>query len=403
MRMKDGTLKRMIRATRFALAIVAASVLGSLAAPALAEPPNAKSTPVYVLSIWTDDSDDQADALTQALRSRVRQAQGWSLLETGQSFETLAIALKCPAKPDAPCLQRIGDQLHADHYVWGTMAKKKGGEVSANLHLWSRGKGDAEATEAYSDNLKDASDESLKGVAGRLFGKMTGSGTAGTLVVHAGGASGTVLVDGVEKATLDNGLARVDVPSGAHSIAVRVPGYDAATQSTSVAADSEQDVTFALTPTPPPAPVDTGPKSAFPTRKVLGYSALVAGAGLLVAGGIETINWLNDNSTSNDDRNHIPAPGQPGGISDVCSNEVNSYAIDACKRSKDAVTVSTLGWVFGGVGAVLVGTGVWLLTTDHPSAERPRDGAARANPRPSFDVLPLVGTRGGSVDLRMKF
>ena len=79
-----------------------------------------------MLSLWTDDADDQADALTQALRSRVRQAQGWSLLETPQSFETLAIALKCPPKPDAPCLQRIGDQLHADHYVWGTMARKKG-------------------------------------------------------------------------------------------------------------------------------------------------------------------------------------------------------------------------------------------------------------------------------------
>jgi hypothetical protein len=392
----------MIRATRFALAIVAASVLVALATPALAEPPNAKATPVYILSIWTDDADDQADALTQALRSRVRQAQGWSLLETTQSFETLAIALKCPAKPDAPCLQRIGDQLHADHYVWGTMAKKKGGEVSADLHLWSRGKGDSEAAEAYSDNLKDASDESLKGVAARLFGKMTGTGAAGTLVVHAGGASGTVLVDGVEKAALDNGLARVDVPAGAHSILVRVPGYDTATQSASVTAGSEQDLTFALTPTPQ-ARVDTSPKSAFPVRKVLGYSAIIAGAGLLVAGGVETINWLHDSNTSNDDRNHIPAPGQPGGVSDVCANEVNSYAVDACKRSKDAVTVSTLGWVFGGVGAVLVGTGIWLVTTDHPSTEGSRDGAARANPKPSFDVLPLVGTRGGSVDLRMKF
>src|SRR3982074_2030081 len=49
-----------------------------------AEPPVSKATPVYVLAIWTDDADDQADALTQALRSRVRQAQGWALLQTAQ-------------------------------------------------------------------------------------------------------------------------------------------------------------------------------------------------------------------------------------------------------------------------------------------------------------------------------
>ncbi|HEY8089040.1 MAG TPA: hypothetical protein VIF09_14370, partial [Polyangiaceae bacterium] len=142
---------------RLALALLAATAAGAVSHPAHAEPPSAKATPVYVLSLWTDDADDQADALTQALRSRVRQAQGWSLLETPQSFETLAIALKCPSKPDAPCLQRIGDQLHADHYVWGTMAHKKGaGEVTADVHLWSRGKGDAETNESFTDNLKDA-------------------------------------------------------------------------------------------------------------------------------------------------------------------------------------------------------------------------------------------------------
>ncbi|MGD0524874.1 MAG: hypothetical protein ABSE49_07015, partial [Polyangiaceae bacterium] len=110
----------MTRAARVAFGLIAAAAAMGSVGTAHAEPPNARATPVYVLSIWTDDADDQADALTQALRSRVRQAQGWSLLETSQSFETLSIALKCPPKPDAACLQRIGDQLHADHYVWGT-------------------------------------------------------------------------------------------------------------------------------------------------------------------------------------------------------------------------------------------------------------------------------------------
>src|ERR1019366_8742250 len=123
----------MTRATRLALALLAATpTTMALSRPARAEAPNTKAQPVYVLTLSTDDSDDQAEALTQALRSRVRTVQGWSLLESAQSFDTLAIALKCPPKPDAGCLGRIGDQLHADHFTWGTLAKgPKPGEVTA--------------------------------------------------------------------------------------------------------------------------------------------------------------------------------------------------------------------------------------------------------------------------------
>src|ERR1700722_1454117 len=139
----------MNRATRLAFTLLAASSALALPGAAWADAPSAKAQPVYVLSLSTEDSDDQADALTQAMRSRVRQSHGWSLLETPQSFETLAIALKCPPKPDAPCLQRIGDQLHADHFVWGTLSKGGPGQVKATLHMWTRGKSDVEATNSY--------------------------------------------------------------------------------------------------------------------------------------------------------------------------------------------------------------------------------------------------------------
>src|SRR5271167_3344141 len=165
----------MKRALRFAFALSAASAV-VLPRAALAEAPSAKAQPVYVLTLTTEDSDDQADALTQAIRSRVRQSQGWSLLETSQSFDTLSIALKCPPKPDAGCLQRIADQLHADHFVWGTLAKGGSGQVKAVVHLWTRGKSEVEANTAYSDNLKDPSDESLRTIATTLFGSLSGTG-----------------------------------------------------------------------------------------------------------------------------------------------------------------------------------------------------------------------------------
>lgn len=393
----------MTRATRFALGLLAASAFGAVPRSAHAEPPNAKATPVYVLSIWTDDSDDQADALTQALRSRAREAQGWSLAETTQSFETLAIALKCPSRPDPPCLQRIGDQLHADHYVWGTMSKKRGapGQVRADVHLWARGKGDTEAIETYSDNLRDASDESLRTVAARLFGKLTGTSAAGTLVVHAGSGGGSVLVDGARKAALENGVARVDLPSGTHTVSVSVPGFDAASQSAAVPVGTEEDMTFTLSPSQPVPESASG--SSFPVRKVLGYSSLVAGVGMLVAGGVEGMRWLNDKNDSHDIRRSFSSS-----ITDVCnaSQQLASgqpqKAIQACNDSKDAVTASALAWVFAGVGAALVGTGVWLVTGDHGSGEGSAS-AATASSKPKVDVVPLLGLQGGQLDVRVTF
>jgi hypothetical protein len=377
------------------VALLATAALASVPRTAKAEPPSARATAVYVLTIWTEDADDQADALTQSLRSRVRQAQGWSLLETNQSFETLAIALKCPAKPDAACLTRIGDQLHADHYVWGTMGKKKG-EVTADMHLWSRGKGDEAVVETYSDNLKDASDESLKQIASKIFGRLTGGVTGGTLVVHAGTGSGRVFVDGVEKAALEGGVARVDIGSGPHTVAVRVPGFEAHAQQTSVPVGAEQEVTFALA-SASAAPVESDTHSAFPIRKVLTYSALVAGSGLLVGSAVEAGIWVSDSNKSHDDRTQVPA-----NVTDVCAAEVNQFAQDACHKSKDAVTASTLAWVFGGAGAALLGTGLVLMMTDHGSSEPGHDAGTAAS-KPRVDVLPLVGARGGAVDVRVTF
>jgi hypothetical protein len=387
----------MTRAARVAFGLIAAAAAMGSVGTAHAEPPNARATPVYVLSIWTDDADDQADALTQALRSRVRQAQGWSLLETSQSFETLSIALKCPPKPDAACLQRIGDQLHADHYVWGTMGKKKTpGEVTAEMHLWSRGKPEGDGSESYSENLKDASDESLRQIATRLFGKVTGGVAGGTLVVHAGTGGGWVTVDGVDKGTLDGGVARVDVGGGAHTIGVRVPGFESPAQSATINVGTEQELTFPLAPAA--APVDTTSHSSFPLRKVATYSALVVGAGLLVVGGVEGLAWINDSNASKTDRGSVPPS-----VTDVCKTGINPQAVDACQKSKDAVTVSSLGWTFAGVGAALVATGFVLMVTDHGSSDSSRDATTPPAAKTKVDVVPLMGSRGGGVDLRVTF
>ncbi len=363
----------MMRATRFAFSLlVATALVGPMSVgTAFAEPPSAKAQPVYVLSIQTDDADDQADALTQALRSRVRQAQGWSLLESPQSFEMLSIALKCPARPDAGCLQRIGDQLRTDRYLWGTMVKRPAGQVTADLHMWTRGKGDQDVAEAYSDNLKDASDESLRGVATRLFAKLTGGVTGGTVVVHAGSGKGTVLVDGVERGALDGGMARVDVPSGSHSITVRVPGFETQSQTANVAMAGDQDVNFTLNPAaaPPPEPAP-GPSA----RKVGEWTAIAVGGALLATGVVMGVKWVVDYNHGKDLQNQVSSNNR-----DACQTQDSTQAQQLCQTSHTVTTDYTLGWIFGAAGAATLGTGVLLLMTDHSA----KDEAPSGRPGPA--------------------
>ncbi len=402
-----------------AFAVLAASLL-ALASPraARAESPNSKAVPIYVLSILTDDADDQAEALTQALRNRVKQAQGWSLLETPQSLETLTIALRCPPRPDAPCLQRIGDQLHSDHYVWGALAKKKGGEVSAEVHFWTRGKPQVDVTETFSDNLKEAGDEGLKTVAAKILGQLTGAaassgggggggaaaeGPTGALVVHAGEAGGTVLVDGVEKGTLEAGEVRIEIPEGSHKVGVRVPGFQSQSLTTSIKAGSEQAVSFALAPghdTEEASEAESTPSKPFPVRKVLAYSALGAAAVLLTVAAVEGLGWMADKNDNDNLRASIPSS-----VTDACAPvppgaSYADAAKKACADSNEAKDKSTIAWVTGVAGLAVGGAGVWLLTTDHPSDTTP---AARASTRPRVGLTPVLGAHEGGLRLKVQF
>ena len=57
-----------------------------------------KPVMIHVIALDSDDSsEDQADALTSALRVRVRNAPSLQLAESNQSLATLLPALKCPS------------------------------------------------------------------------------------------------------------------------------------------------------------------------------------------------------------------------------------------------------------------------------------------------------------------
>jgi hypothetical protein len=126
--------------------------------------------PVVVVDLDFDDaSEDQADALTAALRSRVDNTPGWRLESQRPSMTTLLPALSCPRPPDASCLDRIGKLLEVDHYFWGTVTKAPAPhDVVAEIHYWGRGEVERVARETYSENLTDQNDDALRRVAAQL-------------------------------------------------------------------------------------------------------------------------------------------------------------------------------------------------------------------------------------------
>jgi PEGA domain len=385
----------LVRRVRLVLLVLGFTLgLGVATRPARADAPNPRAQGIYVLDIDSDDAEDQAEALTLALRWKVRQAQGYSLLETTQSLETLIVALKCPSKPDADCLRKIGDQLKADRFIWGYLVKQGGAQVRADLRLWTRGHPDVTATETYAENLKDPNDDALRKIAARAFGRLLGVGTTGSLVVHTPGVeSAQVFVDGQPKGNVEHGAAKLDVPAGTHTIEVRAEGYQPASQSVEMQAGGEGEITLTLGQKPAEqvdlhisAPSVSG-------RRLASYILLGVGVAAGIAAGVEGILFLGQKSSLQDDEKGIP-----NSVTDVCTTTTQGGATyggpgsQACSDYNAASGSRTRAFIFGGAAAALIITGGILLLTDKP---------AESSPAAAFS--PFVGPGGGGVMARGQF
>jgi hypothetical protein len=380
-----------MRAPRRALAwaTTAAFLCGTSAA--LAAEPGPDTLPINVIAIQTPDADDQAEALTKALRTAVRGMPGWSLGEGDYSFEVLTLSLKCPEPPDANCQSRVADQIKADRYVWGTL-KKKGKAtkmVSGELHLWVRGKGTSAWPIEYSSNLTDQNDDSLRRIAIEAIDKLTGGPPKGPLKVHAGGVAGQVFIDGQPVGALKSGEGTFMAPSGPHKVTVKAVGY----------ADYEAQVVIR----PKGAPtelsatlVQSSGGSKLNAKRIGGFAALGAGVAMGVVGLISAVQVNSAQGALNPD-----LTGQPDSF-DICDSSTygkhtpplaasvydQKYA-GACGKGK---TFQTLQIAMFPLAAVAGGVGIFLIAT-----------SGKSPPKTGWTVQPNVGLSGGTVDFTYKF
>lgn len=384
---------------RFAtpLGLAAAMAILGAAGPSHADPPGPNALPIQVISIKTEESDAQADALTAALKAEVRRLSGWSLAEGDYSLEVLTLALRCPSPPDAACEMRIADEIKSDRYIWGTLDEVPGNKVAGKLHLWTRDHGQTSVDVSFSSNLTEAGDDGLRKVVRDALAQLTGGPPKGSVKISAGDVDGQIFVDNEPSGSIKGGSATIIVPVGSHRIEVRASGYANTTGQVSVTPNGS----VALDLVPIPAETGGGHKTNF--RRIGAYSALAAG-GVLAVGGVYSA--LKVNSINNDEGYSQYRKAMPKGAS-VC-DEANSGtqapgSIGAASASEvsdmcsQASTFQALQWVFLGLSAVSVGAGTYLLVTE-PPAEQPSD-----TPAARVQVLPAAGRGSGGVDVRLIF
>ena len=316
---------------------------------AFASEPGPDTLPINVVAIQTNDADDQAEALSKALRYAVRQTHGWSLASGDYSLEVLSLSLKCSDPPNADCQSRIADQIKTDRFIWGTLAKN-GAEVHGVLHLWVRGKGTAIANIDYSANLTEANDEALRRVASDAVIQLTGGPPRAPLHVRAGAVGGQVFVDGQPIGALKAGEGTFSVPVGPHKVTVKAIGYlDVEGQ---VIVSTTSPAVIALTMLP------DGFSKPLSPRFLGGLGAV----GLGVASGITgVISSVQVNNVMNNGQ-FTAYRQQHSASSYVCApaSAPPSNIVSLCNTGK---TFQAMEIVFYPLAAVATGFGLYLMAT----------------------------------------
>jgi hypothetical protein len=339
---------------RAGLGFLVSATIGLAGRAALADPPGKNALPVHVVAIKSDSSYDQADALTAAIRSRVRALRGYSLGEGDFALEVLMLGLKCGDVADEPCQLKMGNQIHADRYVWGTVEHAQSNkQVVADLHVWVRGQPPASTRITYSDNLTAPGDESLRRLVDDALKKLLNANSP---------AEKPVVAPLPTRVTLTPPLATTTTVE---------PGTDTST---------------------PASPTVS-------TRRIVGWAGVGLG-GFFLASGLYSLVRVHD--VASNDRYSLYLSGFHSNVNacDQANAKISVTIPGAATPTEmrdlcsELSTFQTLEVVFFGAAAIAAGTGIFLLATDSSS----RTAAA-----PPVQVGASAGPNGGNVQVKVRF
>lgn len=380
------------------LLCAALAVASAAATPAWAAPPGPGVSQLHVLEFATDDADDQAKALTLALKARVKASKDYALADGDHALGIFLAQFKCGDVPDVTCQTKIADKLGAERYIWGTL-RKSGNQITADLHLWQKGQAEVRQQFTYADTLTEPLDPSLQRLADQMLNKLTSFGKVGTVkLVAPQSLDGELFVDGQSQGKFTNGQSELTLPIGEHRFEVRSGGKLLAQGAGKVSPTTTLDIEL--------APVKGGEQSAGPGKpaswkRPVGYAGVGVGGALLLGGvySLFKVNSINKNEGfdayrkgfgPNDD---VCDMAERGRVSSKAGAANPSEVKDFCSSGK---TFTTLQYVLFPVGALAAAAGAYLIVTS-------KEGGDATTAKRRLEVLPSAGPQGGGVDLRVTF
>lgn len=381
--------------------------------PAHAQPGNA---PLAVLGLETSDGAPAtvANTITDALRQRVSAAKGFKLVP-GKDLMEVKLIFSCP--DEAPsCMAQAAKSLGAEKLIFGSVKRAADGYL-VTLKMLDVAKARVDAWVAEQIARTQATAPGVRGPVQKWFATLTGAGSSGSIRITADVVGASVLLDGLPVGvTTEDPLELGSIPTGRHEIVISKPGYEPMRKDVNVVGGDTVNISAALgESTPPPmandlpglggeAPAAAPDSDDRSGLKIATWATLGAGALALALGakfGLDVLGYDEDL----DPFRRFPCEdgtkrcSETGEELDPLTNEDRARVEQI---QSDADSAETLQYVGYGVGAVLVGTGVYLFyrayVEDGPGDEPEGQSLSRR-----LQIAPTVNHCGGGLQARFTF
>jgi hypothetical protein len=360
---------------------------------------------VEVLSFSSNDAVDEAGALTDAFKHALVAAPGVSDHGKSHALEAVALTAGCDDPMAAACGPKLAAEIKHDKFIYGTVKKTPPNKITATLTFYNAGQVKTVAkTYDAGPVAKDGASPELKKIAtDALFALMGGAPKGKVDITVSGPAAnenGELFENGQSLGALTAGKGSVELPSGSHTLELRVKGFSSTTGVVEVT-PSGATLTLAPVRMVAPTPIDW--------QLYGGIAAVGVGVVFLGLGVSKSLDVKNaqDNATFTSYRQRWPSSEgdtcarakegkeSPTGVADT------KLAADVSKICDDASSAQTSQFVFYGLGTVLAIGGVVLIATDKGAAKDGKPGTDKTALR--LDLRPVVTPQGSSLSLVGQF
>jgi hypothetical protein len=379
------------------MALFVALVVLAIAPAAWSAPKGENALVVHVVAVKSDEALDQAEALTTALKKAVIHSSGWSLGESEQALEFLALKLEC-ASIDTTCEAKIAEVLKADRFLWAEIAfdPKDKSKVVGTLAFYVKGQPTKKVSFTYPANYTDPNSDWLIDEAKKIVNDVTGGAPAGNLKVMTGGVAGQIVIDGQDMGALPAAGKTFELKSGPHQVLVKAPGYEDAEGTATVKPSTTVELTLGM------VAIEKAPPPDF--RLIGGIAALTIG---VAAGAVGLWSSLEVNGIDQDEEWQAFTASVPQDL-DACQQARDGRAgIDFAKQFEadrqkfvdmcdDAATFEVLQAVMYPIAAVSAGVGIFLIGTSNFATGEEGDAGA-------ITIQPVISPELGAVAIGYTF